>query len=69
MEVPSGTKLDRPKLTYMQGFGKAEPIRMMFAHSGVDFEDYQIPLSTWSKVKSQYPHNGMLPVLEVNKGQ
>ena len=40
----------------------------MFAHSGIDFEDHQIPKSTWNKVKSQYPMDMDLPILEVAKG-
>ncbi|XP_071808423.1 glutathione S-transferase-like [Asterias amurensis] len=57
------TMAPRFKLTYFDIRGKAEVIRLMFAASGVEFEDKRIAVEDWSKIKPSTPF-GRLPVLE-----
>jgi len=33
---------ERPKLLYFGAYGRAEPIRMMFAHANVDYDDVRL---------------------------
>jgi glutathione S-transferase len=57
------------KLTYFSGRGRAEPIRLVFAHAKVQFEDVRIEFPSWKEFKSkaQTPLPwGALPVLEVD---
>ncbi|KAL5019341.1 hypothetical protein ScPMuIL_005063 [Solemya velum] len=53
------------KLTYFDGRGGAEPIRMAFAAGGVEFEDVRVQIAEWPSLKPKTPQ-GHLPVLEVN---
>lgn len=39
------------KLTYFDGRGKAEIIRLIFAAAGVDFEDHRISKEEFAKLK------------------
>lgn len=54
------------KLTYFSVRGKAEPIRILFALAGVEFEDIRVDPTEWvTKLKSSgLSPTGQLPVLE-----
>ena len=52
------------KLTYFNGRGRAELIRLIFAQSGVQYEDKRIAGEEWGQLKPKTP-NGCLPMLEV----
>ncbi|XP_046392078.1 glutathione S-transferase-like [Ischnura elegans] len=53
------------KLTYFNGRGLAEPIRLLFAYARVDYKDVRIEKEQWMSVKPTTPF-GKVPVLEVN---
>uniref|UniRef100_A0A914WSG2 glutathione transferase n=1 Tax=Plectus sambesii TaxID=2011161 RepID=A0A914WSG2_9BILA len=57
------------KLTYFNIMGLAEPIRLMFAQAGVEYENVMISReegdTTWAKLKPTTPY-GTLPLLEVD---
>ncbi len=40
------------KLTYLDGRGRAEIIRLVFAAAGVDFEDHRVSLDEFAQFKS-----------------
>ncbi|CAL8089279.1 unnamed protein product [Orchesella dallaii] len=52
------------KLTYFNLRALAEPIRLIFAYAGVEYEDVRIEREQWPEVKENYPW-GQLPVLQV----
>lgn len=62
------TMAPRFTLTYFDIRGKAEVIRLMFAASGVEFEDKRIAVEDWSKIKpskfAQHACSRLLPGLE-----
>ena len=39
------------KLIYFNSRGRAEPIRMIFAHCEVDFEDKRVTSDEWKEMK------------------
>lgn len=39
------------KLTYFEGRGRAEFIRLIFAHAGVRYEDERVSFEEWPKMK------------------
>lgn len=51
------------KLTYFDGKGRAETIRLVLAASGTKFEDIRITFAQWPEMKSTAPFGG-LPMLE-----
>jgi len=53
------------KLTYFDGRGRGEIIRLTFAASGVPYEDIRIPRDQWPAYKDSTPF-GQIPVLEVD---
>ena len=54
------------KLYYFNGKGRAEPIRLLFACKGIEYEDVRIPGEKWGEFKSCTPF-GAMPVLEENE--
>lgn len=56
------------KLTYFNGKGRAEAIRIVFAAAGQEYEDNRIEGSTWPDLKTKVPF-GSLPCLEVDGKQ
>ncbi|XP_072038013.1 S-crystallin SL11-like [Amphiura filiformis] len=56
------------KLTYFNGRGRGEPIRLMFAAKGVPYEDNRIEFKDWPQMKASTPL-GSLPILEINGKQ
>jgi len=55
----------KPTLRYFEGRGRAEPVRLLFAEQGVQYEDARVPEANWAAMKSTTPF-GQLPVLEVD---
>lgn len=53
----------KPKLTYFNIRGRAEPIRLLLTLSGVEFEDCRVPFERWGQMKSTTPF-GSLPIYE-----
>ncbi|KAG8225447.1 hypothetical protein J437_LFUL004448 [Ladona fulva] len=51
------------KLTYFNGRGLAEPIRLLFAYAKVEYEDVRIEKPQWPSMKPTTPF-GKLPILE-----
>jgi len=51
------------KLTYFDVRALAEPIRLLFALKGIEYEDVRIERADWPKLKPQFPW-GNLPVLQ-----
>lgn len=54
------------KLTYFNGVGLAESIRLLFVYGGIPFEDDRIEVENWPKLKSSMPF-GQVPLLEDKK--
>lgn len=52
-------------LTYFDGPGRGEPIRLAFKIGNVDFEDKQISFGEWPAIKPTTPA-GQVPMLEVD---
>ena len=53
------------KLTYFDGRGRAEVVRLIFAQAGVQYEDKRITKEEWGELKPNTP-NGAVPILEVD---
>jgi len=53
------------KLTYFNGRGRAEVIRLVFAAGGQDYVDHRIERDQWPNHKAEAPF-GQLPLLEVD---
>ncbi|CAL8089294.1 unnamed protein product [Orchesella dallaii] len=54
---------EKYKLTYFNAKGFAEPIRLIFANAGVQYEDNRIEREDWPTLKNTFPW-GQLPVLQ-----
>ena len=55
------------KLYYFPLHTRGEPIRMMLAHSGLEWEDKVTTFQQWPELKPNVPGN-QLPTLELNNG-
>jgi len=51
------------KLYYLNGRGRAEQIRLVFAQAGVPYEDIRLAGEKWAEFKPKTPY---MPVLEVD---
>lgn len=56
------------KLTYFNARGSAELIRLIFAQTGITYEDQRLTSEEWAVMKPNTPF-GTLPVLEVDGKQ
>jgi len=56
------------KLTYFNGRGRAETIRLCFVAAGIKYEDHRLEKADWPALKPKTPW-GSLPVLEVDGKQ
>ncbi|OWF56792.1 glutathione S-transferase 1-like isoform X2 [Mizuhopecten yessoensis] len=55
------------KVTYFNGRGRAEGIRMVLVEAGVPFEDIRITKQQWATMKESTPTH-TLPILELEDG-
>lgn len=55
----------KARLTYFDGMGLGEPIRLLLAYGGVDYEDVRIKMEDWPKIKNNMPF-GKMPMLEID---
>ena len=53
------------KFYYFGLHARGEPIRMLLAHAGADWEDVRVTFEEWPQLKPSMP-NGQVPCLEVN---
>jgi glutathione S-transferase len=53
------------KLTYFNGRGRAEIVRLVFAAAGVEYEDIRLERADWPTIKPTTPF-GQVPMLEVD---
>lgn len=53
------------KLTYFDLRALAEPIRLLFAYGGINYEDVRIADDKWPEVKPTMPM-GQMPILEID---
>jgi len=53
------------KLTYFDGRGRGEIIRLLFAYQGVEYTDERIKREDWAALKPSSPF-GQVPILEVD---
>ena len=53
------------KLVYFDTRGRAEPVRLIFAQAGVEYEDRRVTTAEWMEMKPDTPF-GTLPILEVD---
>jgi len=60
--------LSKIKVTYVQGTGRGEPIRLAFHIGGIEFEDERIDFEELKKRKPHLPY-GSLPVLTLHDGE
>ena len=51
------------KLYYFPSRGRAEPIRLLFAYKGIQYEDVRLTGDKWAETKPDMPF-GVMPVLE-----
>lgn len=64
----------KPKLYYLEAYGRAEPIRFALCATGVDYEDIVVPnkytggeegIKGWEEMKSKFEF-GEVPMLEID---
>ncbi|KAH3881108.1 hypothetical protein DPMN_005030 [Dreissena polymorpha] len=55
------------KVSYFDGKGRGEIIRLVFSAAGKNFEDHRVKGEDWPKFKPETPL-GQMPVLTVTKG-
>lgn len=53
------------KLSYFDGRGRGEIIRLLFAYGGIEYTDERIKRENWPAIKASAPF-GQLPILEVD---
>jgi glutathione S-transferase len=53
------------KLTYFNGRGRAEIIRLVLTAAGIPFEDVRVPFEDWPKLKQTMPF-AQMPVFEID---
>lgn len=54
-------------LYYFDAYGRAEPIRLLLSHAGIDFTDKRFKRNEWKDNKSSMPGK-KVPVLELGDG-
>ena len=73
-QVPEELKIDESAgnkesytLYYFDAKGRAEPMRILLAHAGVEYTDKRLERNEWGNMKQNMP-NKKVPVLEVDDG-
>ena len=57
------------KLYYFPLYGRAEPIRVLLAKAGVEYEDVRVPFAEWGPMKAaNFSETGQMPVFELDDG-
>ena len=56
---------DKFTLSYFDGYGRAEPVRILLAHASVEYEDERIDLRDWAKLKNSKFYGNSLPVVKL----
>ncbi|CAA9998285.1 unnamed protein product [Nesidiocoris tenuis] len=62
---PGNNRMPSYKLTYFNAKGPGEPIRMLLAYMGVEFEDNRIEIESWPALQKEIKW-GRIPVLEID---
>ena len=62
------SKHPKVKLYYFPAYGRPEPIRMLMAHVGMEFENMKIPGKDWKPLKEKVGGGGM-PIMEWPDGK
>ena len=62
------SKMSTYKLYYFNARGRAETSRLIFAQTGVAYEDTRLEGEKWQELKPSTP-TGMMPILEVDGKQ
>lgn len=56
------------KLYYFPSYGRAEPLRLMLHHAGIEYEECFIEMDDWPKHKPMMP-GGSMPAIELPTGK
>ena len=56
--------MDKFKLYYFNGYGRAEPLRILLGKYNVDYEDIRVELGDWPGQLKEQLGGTALPVIE-----
>ena len=60
--------MEKPRLTYFDMGGRADPIRMLLWHAKVDFEDERLSFEQWGERKASENLTHQLPYFTMKDG-